>query len=62
MFQNRLMFLTIVFINFYNNSDRKMKKGRLKNNFQTAFCFKGIYLRETQTLIGSGKHKNKQRG
>ena len=30
MFQNQLMFLTIAFINFYNNSDRKMKKGRLK--------------------------------
>ena len=56
------MFLTIAFINFYNNSDRKMKKGRLKIWFQTAFCFKGIYLRETQTFIGSGKHKNKQRG
>lgn len=62
MFQNRLMFLTIAFINFYNNSDRKMKKGRLKIWFQTAFCFKGMYLRETQTFIGSGKHKNKQRG
>lgn len=62
MFQNRLMFLTIVFINFYNNCDRKMKKGRLKIWFQTAFCFKGMYLRETQTFIGSGKHKNKQRG
>ncbi len=62
MFQNRLMFLTIVFINFYNNSDRKMKKGRLKIWFQTAFCFKGMYLRGTQTFIGSGKHKNKQRG
>ena len=49
-------------INFYNNSDRKMKKGRLKIWFQTAFCFKGMYLRETQTFIGSGKHKNKQRG
>ena len=62
MFQNRLMFLTIAFINFYNNSDRKMKKGRLKIQFQTAFRFKGIYLRETQAFIGSGKHKNKQRG
>ena len=62
MFQNQLMFLTIAFINFYNNNDRKMKKGRLKIWFQTAFCFKGIYLRETQTFIGSGKHKNKQRG
>ena len=51
------MFLTIAFINFYNNGDRKMKKGRLKIWFQT-----GIYLREAQTLIGSGKHKNKQRG
>lgn len=56
------MFLTIAFINFYNNGDRKMKKGRLKIWFQTAFRFKGIYLREAQTLIGSGKHKNKQRG
>lgn len=62
MFQNRLMFLTIVFINFYNNNDRKMKKGRLKIWFQMAFCFKGMYLGETQTFIGSGKHKNKQRG
>lgn len=60
MFQNRLMFLTIVFINFYNNCDRKMKKGRLKIWFQTAFRFKGIYLREAQAFIGSGKHKNKQ--
>ena len=56
------MFLTIVFINFYNNVDRKMKKGRLKIQFQTAFRFKGIYLRETQTFIGSGKYKNKQGG
>lgn len=56
------MFLTIVFINFYNNGDRKMKKGRLKIWFQTAFCFKGVDLRETQAFIGSGKHKNKQRG
>lgn len=56
------MFLTITFINFYNNGDEKMKKGRLKIWFQTAFCFKGMYLRETQTFIGSGKHKNKQRG
>ena len=54
------MFLTIVFINFYNNSDRKMKKGRLKIWFQTAFYFKEIYLRGTQAFIGSGKHKNKQ--
>lgn len=61
MFQNRLMFLTIAFINFYNNNDRKMKKGRLKIWFQTAFYFKEIYLRETQAFIGSGKHKNKQR-
>lgn len=60
MFQNRLMFLTIAFINFYNNSDRKMKKGRLKIWFQTAFYFKEIYLRGTQAFIGAGKHKNKQ--
>ena len=60
MFQNRLIFLTIVFINFYNNSDRKMKKGRLKIWFQTAFCCKGVDLRETQAFIGSGKYKNKQ--
>lgn len=55
------MFLTIAFINFYNNDDRKMKKGRLKIWFQTAFRFKGVDLRETQAFIGSGKHKNKQR-
>ncbi len=60
MFQNRLMFLTIAFINFYNNTDRKMKKRPPENLFQTAFYFKEIYLRGTQTFIGAGKHKNKQ--
>ena len=54
------MFLTIAFINFYNNDDGKMKKGRLKIWFQTAFRFKGVDLRETQAFIGSGKYKNKQ--
>lgn len=54
------MFLTIAFINFYNNTDRKMKKRPSENLFQTAFYFKEIYLRETQTFIGAGKHKNKQ--
>lgn len=35
-----LMFLTIVFINFYNNNDRKMKKGRLKICFRRPFILK----------------------
>lgn len=54
------MFLTIAFINFYNNTDGKMKKRPPENLFQTAFYFKEIYLRGTQTFIGAGKHKNKQ--
>lgn len=49
-----------IIVNQCSNIPIENEKGRLKIWFQTAFCCKGVDLRETQAFIGSGKYKNKQ--